>query len=308
MRLLITGGLGQVGSSLVSELSHHFTVIILDNYSNNFVNGNFTENVEIIEGDVRDFETVKEASNDADFIIHTAAQIDVERSIKNPLFDADINITGTLNLLEATRRNGNIKKFIYFSSAAVYGIPKHVPIDESHPLEPISPYGLSKLTGEKYCLMYHRLYKLPVVCIRPFNIYSEKQNPKNPYSSVITKFIERAKLNKALIIYGNGAQTRDFVHVNDVVSFIELILERDDMIGEVFNVGTGKVVSIAELANMVLKLSGKAELGPSYEQTREGDIKHSIANIKKARGVGYEPKISLENALKDIVNLFRTER
>ena len=157
------------------------------------------------------------------------------------------------------------------------------------------------LTGEKYCLMYHRLYKLPVVCIRPFNIYSEKQNPKNSYSGVITKFIERAKLNKALIIYGDGVQTRDFVHVNDVVSFIGLILERDDMIGEVFNIGTGKVVSIAEVANMVLKLSGEAELGLSYEETREGDIKHSIANIKKARGVGYEPKISLENALKDII-------
>ena len=301
MKLLITGGLGQVGSSIADRLSGQYDITVLDNYSNNFSGANLADNIRIIKGDIRNLDTVKEASKGVDFIIHTAAQIDVEKSTGDPLFDADNNIIGTLNLLKVARGLGGLQRFVYFSSAAVYGIPKHLPIDENHPAEPISPYGLSKLTGERYSLLYHKLYGLPVVCVRPFNIYSERQNPENPYSGVISKFIEQVKEDKPPIVYGAGDQTRDFVHVSDVISFVELALETDNLVGEVFNIGTGEVTSIKELANVVLKLFAKENLGVKYGPEREGDIKHSYADIGKARGVGYAARVSLTDGLRGVI-------
>lgn len=301
MKFLITGGLGQVGSSIAEVLSKHHEVVILDNYSNNYIKNDFEKDIDIINGDIRNLEIVKTVSENVDCIIHTAAQIDVNRSINDPIYDADNNLIGTLNMLEAARNCSNIQKFIYFSSAAVFGIPAYLPIDEKHPCNPISPYGLSKLTGEKYCLLYHRLYNLPVACIRPFNIYSEKQDVKNPYSGVISKFIEKVLVNEPPIIFGNGEQTRDFVHVTDVVAFIELIIENDDSIGEVFNVGTGRSTSINELAHMILTLSGKEDLGVLYEQKREGDIEQSFSDIEKSMKLGYKPKMLIEDGLEDML-------
>lgn len=300
MKLLITGGLGQVGSGIADRLSGRYDITVLDNYSNNFSGAKLADDIKIIKGDIKDIEIVREASEDVNFIIHTAAQIDVEKSTGDPLFDADNNIIGTLNLLEVARGLDSLQRFVYFSSAAVYGMPEHLPIDENHPVEPISPYGLSKLTGERYSLLYHKLYGLPVVCARPFNIYSERQNPENPYSGVISRFIERVRENKTPIIYGAGDQTRDFVHLSDVISFVELALGTDDLVGEVFNVGTGEATSIKELANLVLNLFAKEDLGVRYGPEREGDIKHSYADIGKARGVGYAVKVSLADGLKGI--------
>jgi UDP-glucose 4-epimerase len=212
MKILITGGLGQVGSYLGEQLSETNEITILDNFSNSLSNMKFPSNIKIIKGDICNPKIVNELASKANTIIHTAAQTSINKSIEDPTYDADNNINGTLNLLEAARRS-DIERFIYISSAAVYGDPITLPINEEHPTNPLSPYGLSKLTGEKYTMLYYNLYGLPTVCLRPFNIFSPRQNPNSPYSGVITRFIERIRNDRNPVIFGDGNQTRDFVYI-----------------------------------------------------------------------------------------------
>jgi len=307
MQILITGGLGQIGSYLTEELSKddNYNITIIDNFSSSVKNMKVPEAVEVIQEDIRDQETVNKLVSKSDVIIHAAAQTSVERSVNDPVFDAENNILGTLNLLNAAKRCEN-SRFIYFSSAAAYGNPQYLPIDEEHPTNPLSPYGLSKLTGEKYCTMFNELYDLPAVCIRPFNIYSSRQDPNNPYSGVISKFIERVRNNESPMIFGDGSQTRDFVSVYDVVDFVSLTLESDEAIGKVFNVGTGVPTSIKELAEMIISLFEK-DLEVVYASTKKGDIKDSYADISKARKIEYWPKVALEEGLKEILKTCKSQ-
>jgi UDP-glucose 4-epimerase len=297
MSILITGGLGQVGSYLTEELLKKKInqITVLDNYSSNIKNFTLPEAVNIVKGDILDRNLTDELVSDSDIIIHSAAQVSVVNSIENPVHDAEVNILGTINLLNAAKKS-NIKRFIYISSAAVYGKPEYLPIDEKHPTNPLSPYGLSKLTGEKYAMMFHVLYGLPVVCLRPFNIYSPRQNPNSPYSGVITKFIERERLGKPPVIFGDGNQTRDFVSVHDVVDVVIKCTEREEAVGEVFNVGTGVATTINELAKLC------SEMEPEYQAARSGDISESYADISKLRALlGYEPRYRLENGIKGLL-------
>lgn len=293
MNVLVTGGLGQVGSYLIEELAKEKSnkITLLDNFSSNIKDFKVPEGVVIVKGDIRNKEVVNELVSENEIIIHTAAQVSVVNSIENPIYDAENNIMGTLTLLDAARKC-NISRFLYISSAAVYGVPQYLPIDEKHPVNPISPYGLSKLTGEKYAMMFHSLYGLPVVCLRPFNIYSPRQNPGSPYSGVITKFIERAKAGKPPIIFGDGKQTRDFVSVYDVVSAAVKCIEIDDAVGEVFNVGTGIATTVNELASLC------SDIEPEYKTAISGDIIDSYADITRAKDkVGYYPGYGLKNGL-----------
>ena len=276
MNILITGGLGQVGSYLTEELSkgEHNRVTVLDNFSSNIKDFVVPQDVTVVEGDILDKELVDKLVSESDVIIHTAAQVSVVNSIEKPINDAEINIFGTLNLLNAARKC-NIKRFICISSAAVYGEPIYLPIDEKHPTNPMSPYGLSKLTGERYAMLFHSLYGVPAVCLRPFNIYSPRQNPNSPYSGVITKFIERAKVNKPPVIFGDGKQTRDFVSVHDVVDVVVKCIECDDAVGEVFNVGTGVATTVNELAGLC------SDMEPEYREAQSGDIRDSYADVTK---------------------------
>lgn len=297
MNILITGGLGQVGSYLTEELSkgEHNRVTVLDNFSSNIKDFVVPQDVTVVEGDILDKELVDKLVSESDVIIHTAAQVSVVNSIENPINDAEINIFGTLNLLNAARKC-NIRRFIYISSAAVYGNPQYLPIDEKHPTNPMSPYGLSKLTGERYAMQFHSLYRLPVVCLRPFNIYSPRQNPNSPYSGVITKFIECAKAGKPPIIFGDGNQTRDFVSVHDVIDVVVKCIECDDAVGEVFNVGTGVATTVNELAGFC------SDMEPEYREAQSGDIQDSYADVGKLRElVGCVPAQSLENGLKELL-------
>jgi UDP-glucose 4-epimerase len=249
----------------------------------------------VIKGDVKD-RIAANLVEQNDVVIHTAAQISVTASMKDPLFDAQNNVFGTLNLLEAARRS-SISKFIYISSAAVYGDPIEVPITESHPQDPLSPYGVSKLSGEKYCMMYHKAFGLPSCCIRPFNIYSPRQDPGNPYSGVISRFIEKARAGQSPVIFGDGTQTRDFISVHDIVDIITLLLEKEDANGHVFNAGTGNSITVSELANMVLDIFD-VDVPVQYMPERPGDIKYSCSDISKARKtLGFEPKVSLREGL-----------
>jgi len=229
MKILITGGLGQAGSYLAERLSENNEITILDNFSNSLNNIKFPANIKIIKGDIRNPAIVNELASKANTIIHTAAQISVKKSMEDPVFDAENNINGTLNLLEAARRS-DIKRFIYISSAAVYGMPVSLPINEEHPTKPLSPYGLSKLTGERYAMLYHSLYGLPVVCLRPFNIFSPRQRSDSPYSGVITKFIEKVRNDHSPVIFGDGNQTRDFVFIEDVVEAVFNAMENRNAI------------------------------------------------------------------------------
>lgn len=297
MNILITGGLGQVGSYLTEELSKvgHNRVTLLDNFSSNIKDFVVPQDVTVVEGDILDKELVDELVSESDVIIHTAAQVSVVNSIDNPIYDADINVSGTLNLLDAATKS-EIKRFIYISSAAVYGEPQYLPIDEKHPTNPMSPYGLSKLTGERYTMLFHSLYGVPVVCLRLFNIYSPRQNPNSPYSGVITKFIERAKAGKPPIVFGDGNQTRDFVSIHDVVDVVVKCIECDDAVGEVFNVGTGVAITVNELAGFC------SDMEPEYREAQSGDIRDSYADVGKLRElVGYVPAQSLENGLKELL-------
>ncbi len=297
MKILVTGGSGQVGSYLGERLSGNNEITIIDNFSNNLNNIKLPSKIKIIKGDIRNQRMVNDLVSKMDTIIHAAAQTSVKRSIEDPIYDADNNINGTLNLLEAARKS-DTEHFIYISSAAVYGKPINLPIDEEHPTNPLSPYGLSKLTGERYAMLYCSLYGLPVVCVRPFNIFSPRQNPNSPYSGVITKFIERIRNNQNPVIFGDGNQTRDFVYIEDVVDAISKAIVNKKAIGEIFNIGTGKPTRIKELANIIINISNK-NLEPEFAPASIGDIRESYADITKARKIlGYKPKYLLEQGLK----------
>lgn len=298
-RILLTGGLGQVGSYICEELvSQGREVTILDNASSN-VNSPPSE-VHCIKGDICDEKLVKGLVKDTDVVIHCAAQVFVSHSVVDPLFDADNNIFGTLKLLDALR-NVNIKRFIYFSSAAVYGNPVRLPVDEAHPQDPVSPYGVSKLCGEKYALAFNKIYGLPTTAIRPFNIYSPRQDSSNPYSGVISKFIDNIANHKSPVIFGDGSATRDFVSVQDVVGMVMLLLEKKEAVGKVFNCGCGVNTRIDELAQTIINLYD-CDLKPEFRPERPGDIKYSYADISLAKNVlDYAPKVPLTEGLKIMI-------
>ncbi len=299
-RYLVTGGLGQVGSYITEALiKSGAEVVILDDLSSN--GRDSIPGTKLVKGDIRDKALVKDLLKDVDCIVHCAAQIFVARSVEDPLFDADNNIMGTLNLLNATR-NSNVKRFVYFSSAAVYGDTVSLPVDEEHPQNPMSPYGVSKLAGEKYALAFNKIYGIPATAIRPFNIYSPRQDPSNPYSGVISKFIDRASTGRPPIIFGDGTATRDFVSVHDVVDMVLLMLEKEAAVGKVFNCGTGDSTTVGQLAQTIIDLYGNSNLKPELRDERPGDIKFSYADISRAKELlGYIPKVKLEEGLREMV-------
>ncbi len=302
-KILVTGSLGQIGSYLCEELlKNNKEVIGLDNETN--ICPNLPKNIKkiTVKGNIQDQTLTSSLIKDVDAVVHCAAQVSVEESIKRPCYDMENNIVGTVVLLHNAMKCGSLKRFVYLSSAATYGTPVNLPIDENHPQNALSPYGLSKLTGERYAHMFWRLYQLPTTIIRPFNIYSKRSDPKSPYSGVITKFIDRVKSDEPPIITGDGEQTRDFIHVNDVIQMIRLVLEKKEAVGESFNCGSGKPVTINQLADDIIKISQK-NLKSIHIQERLGDISHSYANLQKAKHLlNYKPQINLLNGLKEIMN------
>jgi UDP-glucose 4-epimerase len=304
-KILITGGLGQVGSYLCESLCIDNEVTVLDNFSS--TGNKVPESVCVVRGDIRDRPLVNSLVKDADAVIHCAAQIFVSRSMDDPVFDAENNVMGSLNLLDAAR-NSDVKRFVFFSSAAAYGNPVRLPIAEDHPQDPMSPYGASKASAEKYVIMFSKAYGLPATSIRPFNIYSPRQDPSNPYSGVISKFIDRVSEGKPPVIFGDGSATRDFVSVHDVVDMVLLMLEKQSAVGRSFNCGTGNVTRIDDLANMIIELCGKS-LMPEMRLERPGDIKDSYADISLAKDIlGYMPKVALRDGIRDMLGSWDRKR
>ena len=302
MRVLVTGGAGFIGSHVVDVLlGRGDEARVLDDLSSGSLENlrAHTSNpaFRFIRGDIRDIETVKLALEGVDALVHEAALISVPFSFENPNLVDDVNVRGTFALLKACSSMG-VKRFVQASSCAVYGKQTKLPIGEGAEPKPLSPYARSKLEAERRCLAFHEREGLETVCLRYFNVYGPRQ-VGGEYGGVMVKFAERLRSNLPPIIYGDGKQTRDFIHVDDVVSATLLALERGGVAGEVINVGSGEAVSINELCEIFLKLSGKTHLTPTYEPPRVGEIGHSQADLWKAKKLlGFEPRVPLEEGVK----------
>ena len=285
MNILLTGGCGFVGSHLVDKLVQKNNVIVLDKQKPSFKN----KEAEYILGDLRNASDVQKAFKQIDMVFHLAALIDVENSFSNPVEYANNNILGTINLLRCCDC-----PFIFVSSAAAYGIPSELPLTETALLNPISPYGASKVSGEYFTRMFAHQNNFHFTIVRPFNIYGPRQNPSNPYSGVISKFIARKKGNRPLIIFGSGEQTRDFIHVYDVVSFLSCLIKKK-LPNETFNVGTGVETSVNDLALLISP-------NVKHVEKRKGDIFRSVADISKATNLlKWKPAIELKDGIKEMM-------
>jgi len=304
-RVLVTGGAGFIGSHVVEALlDRGCSVVVLDNFSTGKLSnlGRYLDDsrLTIIKGDVRDLGAVERALEGARAVVHEAAVKSVPLSFKNPAFTHEVNVGGTLNLLRAASEAG-VERFVFASSAAVYGEQDAIPIGEDAPPNPLSPYGHSKLLGERECLNFWKDGKIETVCLRYFNVYGPRMTG-DEYAGVMTRFAERLRADQPPIIYGDGEQTRDFVHVADATDATVRALEREGIAGEVINVGSGRATSINELCEIFLEAAGKPHLRPVHEPPRSGDIRRSQADIAKGRRLlGYEPAVALERGIKDLL-------
>jgi UDP-glucose 4-epimerase len=299
--VLVTGGAGFIGSHVVDTLvGAGYSVSVVDNlFSGSLANisGHVDDgSVDFVEADVRDRDVVGKLVHDVDVVVHLAAIVSVPFSLENPDLTFDVNVEGTRAVLSSCVRGG-VKRFILVSSCSVYGAPQYLPIDEAHPTGPLSPYAVSKLKGENCCRMVGS--GLGAVVLRLFNVYGSRQ-VSGEYSGVITKFLEHAEKGQPLVVYGDGSQIRDFVHVSDVADAI-LALVQDGGVQGVFNVGCGRAVSIGYLAKTILSLSC-SDCGVVYEPPRDGEITQSVADVSRAReAFGYEPKVRLEEGLLELL-------
>jgi UDP-glucose 4-epimerase len=303
-RVLVTGGAGFIGSHVVDRLvAEGYAVRVIDNLSAGKlenINGHLKRgNIDFIEGDVRRASVVEKSVEDVDIVLHLAALTSVALSVEKPRFTFEVNVKGTMNLLRSCARN-KVDKFLLASSSAVYGETKFLPITEEHPASPISPYAESKLASEQFCLGFYEEHLLRSVVLRLFNVYGPRQGV-NDYSGVITQFIDQGKQRLPLVVYGDGFQTRDFVSIRDVVEAVLSAMESEYAEGNVFNIGTGVSTSINELAETLLESAG-LDLQVLHEEPRLGDIRHSYADISKAKKLlGYRPNVSLRDGLRALL-------
>ena len=295
MKVLVTGSSGQLGSYLCEILMEGHDVHGLDILAQPHPDLRKVSST----GDIRDPGDAKKSLKGVDAVVHCAAQVSVVKSQADPMSDAETNVLGTVNMLHQSEAAG-VSKFVYISSAAVFGNPKYIPVDEMHPTEPMNNYGASKLAGEKFALAFARTSGMVAVSVRPFNFYSPRADPESPYSGVMTKFVTRLKAGKAPVIEGDGKQTRDFIHARDVAGMIKLVLEKDVATGEVFNCGTGRSTSVLELAETAIKVSGR-KMRPEFTAPRVGDIRDSVADTKKTSAqLGFKPRTSLKDGLAEM--------
>jgi nucleoside-diphosphate-sugar epimerase len=304
---LVTGGAGFIGSALVRRLLElGERVRVVDNFSTG-LRVNLAEvrgRIELLEGDLADEAVAREGAVGADYILHQAAIPSVPRSIEDPVSSNRANVTATLNLLVAARDAG-VKRFVYASSSSAYGDSETLPKVETQPDNPISPYALTKLAGEKYAVIFHRIYGLSTVSLRYFNVFGPRQNPDSPYSGVISRFMSAALSGRRPTVHGDGEQSRDFTFVDNVVSANLLACQAGGVSGVVFNVGTGERHTLNDLLRSVSTILGR-DLSPEYVAPRPGDVRHSLADIGRARQrLGYEVKVRFEEGLRRTVAWFR---
>lgn len=316
--ILITGGCGFIGTSLIAKLQEcdtEYHIRVLDN----FVNGSADDlsavtayelvppdrcadsGVVLVEGDIRDPDTVLQCAEGVDCIVHLAANTGVAPSVENPRLDLDCNVLGTFNMLEAARAKG-VKRFIFASSGAPAG-EVEPPIHEELPPHPVSPYGASKLAGEGYCSAYFRTFGIQTVCLRFGNVYGPGSKKK---SSVVAKFIRQALDGETCVIFGDGTQTRDFLYIYDLVRSVRLCMEKD-VGGETFQIATGMERTVGEVAKLIstsLAMRG-IEMVITYDVPRLGDVKRNFADTSKARSMlGWTPAMNLDQGVEETIDYF----
>jgi nucleoside-diphosphate-sugar epimerase len=304
-KILVTGGAGFIGSHLVDRLLNEGAYVrVFDNlfsgYKNNIIHNMKNKKFQFIKGDIRDREKLEKAIQDIDAVFHQAALVSVPKSVENPKLSNDINVRGSLNLLDLCKRF-SVKKIVLASSCAVYGESKNLPSKEDHFLNPISPYSIDKMAMENYARFYHNNYGLETVSLRYFNVYGPRQKIGH-YSGVISIFINNFLNNLRSKIYGNGDQVRDFVNVKDIVEANLLALTTENIGGEVFNVSSASPISINDLFNKIKKFMEKDSIKPIYSEPRKGDIVNSYADITKIQGIGYKASIKLNDGLRELIS------
>lgn len=247
----------------------------------------------VVEGDICDMSALKRAIAGATHVIHLAAQVSVQQSISNPIHSQRTNIVGFLNVLEAARENG-INRLVYASSAAVYGTPAKLPLDDSTSASPLSPYGLEKYINDQYATLYRTLHGISTMGLRYFNVYGERQDPKSPYSGVISKFLDASLSGEPVSIFGDGTQSRDFIYVKDIAR-VNLAALCSNVVGTA-NVATGNSISLNELLDVISQVNGRY-VERSYEPAKDGDIKNSSVSIDRLNQLITEPMIDIYSGL-----------
>lgn len=303
---LVTGGAGFIGSHIVEELiKREYKVRIIDNFSTGKKENlhSFLDKIELINGDIRNFKLCMDASEGVDFVFHQAALSSVPCSIENPVLTNEININGTLNLLLASLK-AKVKRFIFASSAAVYGDDPHIQKKEGREGNTLSPYAGSKLIGEKYCQVFSRVYGLSTVCLRYFNVFGPRQDPFSQYAAVIPNFIMKIIRKENPTIFGDGEQSRDFIYISNIVNANLLALKAHRVSGKVFNIAFGERITIKNLAleiNRILSI----DVRPCYTEPRLGDVRHSFADISKAKKIlKYEPRVGFKEGLERTISWY----
>jgi UDP-N-acetylglucosamine 4-epimerase len=306
---LVTGGAGFIGSNLCETiLNMGYNVRCLDNFSTgkreNIAYFKNNPMFELMEGDIRNYETCLNACKNVDFVLHQAALGSVPESIEKSLDYEEVNVKGTVNMMEAAKKQ-HVKKFVFASSAAVYGDDETLPKIEEKIGNPLSPYALTKRVNEYYGRLYTNLYGLDTYGLRYFNVYGKRQDPNGSYASVIPKFVKQLLDSEQPVIYGDGMQSRDFVYVEDVVrANLWACKASHEVAGQVYNVASGEVKSLLDIYGCLCKVLDK-DIAPIFDEERDGDIKYSWANIGKATGLlGYEPQWSFTQSIEEVVEWY----
>jgi len=304
---LITGGAGFIGSHIACtlvDLGHK--VSIIDNLSTGCKDNleSCFSSIRFFEGDIRYPKDLAQVLPGVDFVLHQAALPSVPRSIEDPQITNSNNINGTLTLLIAARDAG-VKRFVYASSSSVYGYNPVTPKKETQTPQPRSPYALSKLTGEYYCNLFHEIYGFETVCLRYFNVFGSRQNPKSQYAAVVPRFIVSLLSKNTPVIYSDGQQSRDFTHIDNISNANINACTAPNAAGKTFNIGCGIQTSINDLYNIIQQLTA-TDIQPEYQQARKGDVLHSVADISQAKQfLKYQPIIDLNEGLKLTIDYYR---
>lgn len=301
MRILVTGGAGFIGSHIVEYFQGKAAVRVLDNLRSGFKRNLDGFEVELIEASILDRDAVRRAMEGVDFVFHLAAMISVPESMEQPIECNELNTTGTLVVLEEAAR-ARVKKLILSSSAAIYGNNPITPKVETMLPEPKSPYAITKLDGEHYCKMFSEEGRLATACLRYFNVFGPRQDPKSQYAAAVPIFIHRAVRNEPISIHGDGEQTRDFIYVKDIAAANAYFATQSNATG-VFNVAYGQRISIKDLATTICRLTGsRSEI--RYTEPRPGDVKHSLASVDKLRAAGFTPTADFQAGLQTTIEFF----
>lgn len=306
-RVLVTGGAGFIGSHFVeSLLDDGYRVIVLDDLSTGTLNNlpMHHPNIQFIEGDIAELPLIEKTlqENRFDYIVHLAAIASVNQSVSDTFRTHTVNCEASIRLLETARQMGGLKRFVYASSAAVYGEEVGLPIREDASTRPISPYGIDKFCAEQYMLTYHKLFHVPTVALRYFNVFGPRQNGQAQDAGVISLFMNAfSDARPRVTIYGDGHQTRDFVYIRDVVDATRFVMRHEAANGNVYNVATGRETSILNIVQALEAISGKQAV-INFKSHRPGDIERSFADISRIRALGYRPRYNLEDSLKECFN------